>query len=170
MNGKVLVLNQDYSAISICSVSKAFLLVYLEKAEMLESTPFLSLRTVDTVYPFPVVIRLYKYIHLPYRGVILSRQNVFKRDGFRCQYCGDRDDLTLDHVMPKSRGGRTNWDNLITACKKCNSKKGDFTPEEADMPLLSMPFKPTFVMFIRDFSGATEKSWLPFLGAKEAIY
>lgn len=170
MANKVLVLNQDYSAITVCSVSKAFLLVYLNKAEMLQSSSFASLRTISASFPCPIVIRLYKYVHLPYRGVILSRQNVFKRDGFQCQYCGDSDDLTLDHVIPKSRGGKTNWDNLITACKKCNSKKGDFTPDEAKMPLLAFPYKPTFVMFIREFSGNIEKSWLPFLGVKEAIY
>jgi hypothetical protein len=170
MSDKVLVLNQDYSAISICSVSKAFLLVYLNKAEVLECSPSKALRTVNSSFPFPAVIRLYKYVHLPYRGVILTRHNIFKRDRYSCQYCGDRDDLTLDHVMPKSRGGKSNWDNLITACKKCNSRKGDFTPEEADMPLLSMPYKPTFLMFIRDFSSNLEKSWLPFLGTKEAMY
>jgi hypothetical protein len=170
MSNKVLVLNQDYSAISICSVSKAFLLVYLDKAEIIESAPTKSLRTINASFPYPVVIRLYKYVHLPFRGVILSRHNVFKRDGNRCQYCGERDDLTLDHVLPKSRGGKSNWDNLTTACKKCNSRKGDFTPEEADMPLLSNPYKPTFLMFIREFSGEPEKLWIPFLGSKEAIY
>ncbi|MCF0057725.1 HNH endonuclease [Dyadobacter sp. CY356] len=165
--GKVLVLNQDYSALSVCTVPKAFLLVYLNKAELLAESPTHFLRTVRDNYPMPVVIRLNSYIHLPYRGVVMTRHNIFKRDGNRCQYCGTHDHLTLDHVMPKSRGGKTTWDNLATACKRCNSKKGDYTPEEAGMHLRQRPFRPSFLMFIRDFSGFTDAEWLPYLGVKE---
>jgi len=165
--GKVLVLNQDYSALSVCTVPKAFLLVYMKKAEMLAESPSDYLRTVSSKYPSPVVIRLNHYIHLPYRGVVMTRHNIFKRDGNRCQYCGTHDHLTLDHVIPKSRGGKTNWDNLATACKRCNSRKGDHTPEEAGMPLRQRPFRPSFLMFIRDFSGLADAEWLPYLGVKE---
>lgn len=165
--GKVLVLNQDYSALSVCTVPKAFLLVYMNKAEMLAESPSDFLRTVSSKYPSPVVIRLNHYIHLPYRGVVMTRHNIFKRDGNRCQYCGTHDHLTLDHVIPKSRGGKTNWDNLATACKRCNSRKGDHTPEEAGMPLRQRPFRPSFLMFIRDFSGLADAEWLPYLGVKE---
>ena len=98
---------------------------------------------------------------------MLSRQNIFRRDNSSCQYCGKTEDLTLDHVIPKSRGGRTSWDNLTTACKRCNSRKGDLTPEEAQMPLKIKPYKPSFVMFLRDFGGMIEDSWLPFLGKKK---
>ena len=168
--GKVLVLNQDYSALSVCTVPKAFLLVYMKKAEMLAESPNDFLRTVSSEYPSPVVIRLNHYIHLPYRGVVMTRHNIFRRDGNRCQYCGTHDHLTLDHVMPKSRGGKTNWDNLATACKRCNSRKGDHTPEEAGMPLRQRPFRPSFLMFIRNFSGLADAEWLPYLGSKERNY
>jgi DNA-directed RNA polymerase subunit RPC12/RpoP len=107
---------------------------------------------------------------MPYKGVILSRQNIFRRDHNVCQYCGSKDDLTLDHVMPKSRGGRTTWDNLTTACRRCNSKKGDLTPEEANMPLRSKPFKPSFIMFLRDLGGSLESSWIPFLGKRRQYF
>jgi 5-methylcytosine-specific restriction endonuclease McrA len=170
MGRKVLVLNQDYSALSICSVPKAFLLVYLNKAELVAESASFVLRTVDDEYPSPSVIRLHRYVHLPYKGVMLNRQNLFKRDGNRCQYCGTHDDLTLDHVTPKSRGGKTAWDNLITACKRCNSKKGDSTPEEAGMKLHQKPFKPSFLVFLRDFSGSVEECWIPFLSKREKIY
>lgn len=170
MGRKVLVLNQDYSALSICSVPKAFLLVFLNKAELVAESDQYALRTVDTTYPMPTVIRLHRYVHLPYKGVMLTRQNIFKRDNHRCQYCGTTEDLTLDHVIPKSKGGKTNWDNLLTACKRCNSRKGDFTPEEANMKMRQKPFKPSFIVFLRDFSGSIEESWMPFLSKREKAY
>lgn len=163
MGRKVLVLNSDYSALSICSVPKAFLLVYLEKADLIAESPTNKLHTVNAAYPMPSVIRLHKYVHVPYKGVMLSRQNVFRRDGNKCVYCGNRDDLTLDHVYPKSKGGKTNWDNLVTACRRCNSRKGDFSPEEVGLKLPRKPYKPSFIMFLRDFSGSLEESWMPFL-------
>jgi 5-methylcytosine-specific restriction endonuclease McrA len=168
--GKVLVLNQDYSALSVCTVPKAFLLVYMNKAEMLAESPEHFLRTVRDQYPMPLVIRLNRYIHLPYRGVVMTRHNIFKRDQNRCQYCGTNEHLTLDHVIPKSRGGKTTWENLATACKRCNSKKGDQTPEEAGFMLRRKPFRPSFIMFIRDFSGTMDPEWLPYLVSREKSY
>jgi len=170
MGRKVLVLNQDYSALSVCSVPKAFLLVYLDKAELVSHIPDQYLRTVDEKYPMPTVIRLYRYVQVPYKGVMMTRQNIFKRDNHRCVYCGTHEELTLDHVMPRSRGGRTSWDNLTTACKRCNTKKGDFTPEEANMPLRQRPFKPSFIVFLREFSGAADDSWMPYLSKREKIH
>ena len=170
MGRKVLVLNQDYSAFSICSVPKAFLLVYLDKAELVAESEQFMLRTVSAEFPMPTVIRLHRYISLPYKGVMLTRQNIFKRDGHHCQYCGTTEDLTLDHVLPKSRGGKTSWDNLATACKRCNSRKGDYTPEEANLKLRQKPFKPTFLVFLREFSGSLEQSWMPFLTKKEKAF
>lgn len=167
MGRKVLVLNQDYTALAVCSIPKAFLLVYLNKADLVAESENEQLHSISQAFPMPSVIRLHKYIYMPYKGVILSRQNIFRRDHNVCQYCGSKDDLTLDHVMPKSRGGRTTWDNLTTACRRCNSKKGDLTPEEANMPLKSKPFKPSFIMFLRDLGGSLESSWIPFLGKRE---
>ncbi len=160
---RVLVLNQDYSPISVCSAERAFLLIHLEKAELVHEDESLQMRTVNMTYPTPSVIRLQDYIYVPFKSVMLSRQNVFKRDGHECMYCGSKKDLTLDHVLPKSRGGKSTWDNLATACKKCNSIKGNKTPEEAEMPLAQQPFKPSYVMFVRNFSGFTSKEWLQYL-------
>ena len=106
MSAKVLVLNQDYQAITVCSVQRAFVLVYLEKAEMVADLKERELASVNSAFSFPSIIRLYRFVHLPYRKVALSRHNVYKRDGYRCVYCGSRDNLTLDHVLPKSRGGK----------------------------------------------------------------
>jgi 5-methylcytosine-specific restriction endonuclease McrA len=169
MGRKVLVLNQDYSAITVCTVPKAFLLVYLNKAEMVAEVESAALRTVSSRYPMPSIIRLHSYVHIPYRnGVVLNRQNLFKRDGNQCQYCGSSKDLTLDHVMPRSRAGKSSWDNLVTACKSCNSRKGDYTPEEANMPMRNRPFKPSFVMFLRDFSDKVSEDWMLYLGTRNS--
>lgn len=167
MGQKVLILNQDFSAFSVCSVQKAFLLVYLEKAELISENQHYSLRTINQAFAMPSVIRLHKYVSLPYRsGVVLSRQNIFKRDGHTCQYCGSTKDLTLDHVMPRSRGGKSTWDNLITACKTCNNRKGDNTPDEVQMRLRQKPFKPSFLMFLRDFNGKISEDWKLYLGKR----
>jgi 5-methylcytosine-specific restriction endonuclease McrA len=167
MGRKVLVLNADYRALTVCSVSKAFLLVYMNKAEVVRKVENEFLRSVTQLLVMPSVIRLFSYVSVPYKGVMLSRQNIFRRDGHRCLYCGSREDLTLDHVLPRSRGGKTSWQNLATACKRCNSKKGDFTPEEANMRLPYQPFKPSFVVFLKEFAGKNNDHWTPFLQGKD---
>ena len=163
MGRQVLILNADYSAISICTVPRAFLLVYLNKAEMVSASDTAVLRSVSASFSLPTIIRLNQYVNVPYKSIVLNRQNIFKRDKHQCQYCGKRKELTLDHVLPKSRGGKTSWDNLVSACKSCNSKKGNHLPEEAGMPLSQAPYRPTFVMFVRDFSGTVDGTWLPYL-------
>ncbi|MGW8124018.1 HNH endonuclease [Roseivirga echinicomitans] len=160
---RVLVLNQDFSPLTVCSVERAFLLLFLCKADMVHDAPGKVLRTVSTQFPMPSVIRLQKYIYSPFKSVVLSRQNIFKRDGQKCQYCGSPKRLTLDHVMPKSRGGKSTWQNLVTACHNCNSNKGDKTPEEAGMRISNKPFKPSYIMFVRNFSGFTSEQWLKYL-------
>ena len=160
---RVLVLNQDFSPLSVCSAERAFLLLYLQKAELVHDDPETKMRSIDSDYPMPSVIRLQKYIFIPFKSVILTRQNVFKRDRQKCQYCGKNKDLTIDHVLPKSRGGKSTWTNLVAACQRCNSIKGDKTPEEAEMPLASKPFKPSYIMFVRNFSGFTSEEWLKYL-------
>ncbi len=163
MNRTVLLLNQDYSPLAICSMERAFLLVFLNKAELLTEVENDVLHTVDKSFPMPAVIRLYKYIHIPYRGVVLTRQNIFRRDRFSCQYCGTNKILTLDHVIPRSKGGKTSWGNLVTACRRCNTNKGDRSPEASGLKLQKKPLKPTYLMFLRDYSGTLRKEWQPFL-------
>jgi 5-methylcytosine-specific restriction endonuclease McrA len=139
----------------------------MNKAEVVRKVENEFLRSVTQLLAMPSVIRLFSYVSVPYKGVMLSRQNIFRRDGQKCLYCGSREDLTLDHVLPRSRGGKTSWQNLVTACKRCNSKKGDFTPEEANMRLPYAPFKPSFVVFLKEFAGTNNDHWSPFLQGKE---
>jgi len=159
----VLVLNQDYQAIGICSVERAFVLVLLKKAELLSDNPNRRLKSIQQDFRFPSIIRLQRYVNIPYKRVNLSRHNIFKRDRNRCVYCGSKDALTIDHVLPKSMGGRDSWENLVTACQKCNAKKGNMTPEEAGMNMRHQPFRPSFVMFLSNFAGEVREDWKPYL-------
>ncbi len=153
MNNRVLVLNQDFSPLMVCSVQRAFILVYLNKSELVRPANGHRLHTVTHSFAMPSVIRLNRYVRAPYKGVNLTRQNIFRRDNNECQYCGTRKDLTLDHVLPSSKGGQHSWLNLVTACKRCNAKKGNYTPDEAGMQLLRKPYKPSYALFLRDNSG-----------------
>lgn len=157
-------LNQSYEPLSICNIKKAFLLLYLGKAELIINDDRKSIRTIRRNYPWPSVIRIAKYINLPYKRVVLTRRNILRRDGYKCAYCGRGDlPLTVDHIIPKARGGDDNWENLISACTNCNNKKGDRTPEEARMPLGIRPFKPNHVMFIKNVVGKLDDKWKPYL-------
>lgn len=165
LSGHVLVLNQDYQALSVCSVERAMVLVFLQKAEMVADRDDRVIRSARTQHPWPTVVRLKRYIRVPYRKVLLTRRNVLRRDNHTCQYCGSRELLTLDHVMPRSRGGRDAWDNLVAACTPCNNRKGSKTPEEARMPLARRPFRPSHVMYMRDLVDTLEDTWKPYLYA-----
>ncbi len=163
MKGHVLVLNQDYSALTICSVQRAVVLVLLRKAELVEAHPERFVRSPSARFPWPSIVRLKMYARVPYKRILLSRKNILRRDRFRCQYCGSRDRLTVDHVLPKSRGGLDTWENLVAACTVCNNRKGNHTPEEARMRLRRKPFRPSHVMFIRDLIGTVDETWKPYL-------
>ncbi len=164
-SGHVLVLNQDYRALAVCNVERAFVLVLLHKAELVAARADRALRSSRGAYPWPSVVRLKGYVHVPYRRILLTRRNVLRRDGNRCQYCGARERLTLDHVLPRSRKGPDAWENLVAACVPCNNRKGNRTPEEAGMRLRRPPFRPSHVMFLRDFLGTLDDAWRPYLYA-----
>ena len=163
MTGHVLLLNQDYSALTVCNVQRAVILILMRKADLVESLPDQFVRSPSTRVPWPSIIRLKAYVTVPYKRVMLSRKNILRRDKQTCQYCGSSRHLTVDHVVPKSRGGRDTWENLVAACITCNNRKGDHTPEEARMPLQRRPFRPSYVMFIRDYVGSMQEAWKPYL-------
>lgn len=142
MDSSVLVLNQDYEPLNVCSVRRALVLVLRGRAEVIEIGKGV-LRTASRLVQLPSVIRLVHYIRRPRPKVRLSRREVFARDGWTCMYCGRVGvDLTLDHVVPRHRGGGHTWDNLVAACKACNHRKAGRTPEEAKMRLFQAPFEP----------------------------
>jgi 5-methylcytosine-specific restriction endonuclease McrA len=163
LNANVLILNQDYQPISVCNVKRSLMLIFLEKAEILHDRPDRKVRTAISEYMFPSVIRLRRYARVPFKSVVLTRKNIMKRDGYRCQYCGSASDLTIDHVLPRSRNGKDTWENLVTACNKCNHRKGNRTPKESGMPLFREPFRPNHIIFLRDYMGRVDELWKPYL-------
>ncbi|AFZ37744.1 HNH endonuclease [Stanieria cyanosphaera PCC 7437] len=137
--GKVLVLNASYEPLNITSWRRAVVLLIKGKAEQLEHNG----RFLYADVPLPTVIRLRYYVRVPYKEIPLTRRNVLERDRHTCQYCRAKNEqLTLDHVIPRSRGGGDTWENLVAACVRCNVKKGSRTPKEANMSLLTQPRRP----------------------------
>lgn len=160
----VLVLNQNYEAISVCSVHRAFILLYLNKAELVDVVEGAYIRSPNKDYEKPSIIRLAKYVKVPYQKVSLTRTNIFRRDGNVCAYCGSSRNLTIDHIIPKSRGGKDCWENLVTACSFCNSKKGNLTLEESGLTLNKKPYRPSHIVFLRETSGnSIYECWKPYL-------
>lgn len=156
-------LNQNYEPLSVCNVKKAIMLLFLRKAELIEASSGKVIRSVSLSMPFPSVVRLSAFVRVPYKKIILSRKNILRRDNHRCQYCGSTVNLTIDHIIPKSKGGDETWENLITACIKCNNKKGDRSPEDSRMVLRTKPKKPSHITFIKNFAGDVEDDWKPYL-------
>ncbi len=150
MSRSVLVLNATFEPLSLVSVRRAVVLLLREKAELVETTERM-LHSSTRSLPEPLVIRLTRYVRLPHRSVPATRTAVMLRDAYTCQYCSEmpgRPDLTVDHVVPRSRGGKHEWENLVTACKVCNHKKGSMLPEEAGMRLRRKPFEPSYVALV----------------------
>ena len=144
----VLVLNATYEPLNVVSVRRAVLLLLKEKAEIIEAAEAWW-RSERLALQVPLVIRLVYYVRIPRRfGLPLSRRTVLARDHYTCQFCGaqlGKANLTIDHILPRSRGGETHWKNVATACGPCNRRKGNRTPEEAHMPLRRPPRRPRYL-------------------------
>jgi 5-methylcytosine-specific restriction endonuclease McrA len=144
----VLVLNATYEPLNVVSVRRAVVLLLKEKAEIVEAAGA-WLRSERARLPIPLVIRLVYYVRIPRRfSLPVSRRTVMARDHYACQYCGTQPGkahLTIDHVLPRSRGGETRWENVVTACGSCNRRKGNRTPDEARMPLPRQPGRPQYL-------------------------
>ncbi|MCC7103778.1 MAG: HNH endonuclease [Chloroflexi bacterium] len=158
----VLVLNQNYEPLNICNARRALVLVDGGKAEVIEHGSG-EIRSPSTAFKRPSVIRMVYLIKRPRPKVRLTRREIFIRDGFTCQYCGVKTrDLTLDHVVPRHRGGKHTWDNLVSACRACNHRKGGKRLEDTKFTLLRQPFEPkanSFYLFGQylDENGAWQK-------------
>jgi 5-methylcytosine-specific restriction endonuclease McrA len=144
---QVLLLNQSYEPISVINWKRAVTLLTLGKIEVVEEYNE-DIRSMYLVIKAPAVVRLLKSFRRPRKRVKFNRQNILARDRWKCQFCGQKfpsKELTYDHVLPKSRGGKTIWENIVTACESCNLKKGGKTPQEANMKLKKRPTRPDWV-------------------------
>jgi 5-methylcytosine-specific restriction endonuclease McrA len=162
-----LLLNATYEPLRVISWKKAITLVTMGKVEVIEEYDR-EVRSVSFTIRLPSIIRLIRYVRRKKSGVKFSRQNIYARDKNQCQYCGRKlssEELTYDHLIPKSRGGKTEWTNIVTCCMDCNRKKGGRTPEDAQMGLLRKPEKPEWLPILRitiNIKNAPE-SWLDYL-------
>jgi 5-methylcytosine-specific restriction endonuclease McrA len=164
LNGSVLVLNQNYEPLNISTTNRAICLVYMRKAELIVSHEDRPYRSETLVFPRPSVVKLSRYIRVKRREIPLTKRNVLRRDNYRCQYCGTKDGtMTLDHVIPKRLGGGDAWDNLVCACSKCNNKKGDRLPDQADLTLLKRPKGPNYFAFLLNGQKLPDERWRPYL-------
>lgn len=165
---QVLVLNTTYEPINTCSTKRAVVLLLKGKAEILEGGSEM-IRAARMALTQPLVIRLRNYAKVPRaERRRLSRRAVLARDGYRCQYCGGTRHLTLDHVIPRSRGGSTTWENVVTSCAPCNTRKGASLPHEIGMVLLRAPRPPALSDFLATSPHAVPASWMPYLQAAVA--
>ena len=164
INFPVLVLNQSYEPLTICRARRAVVLLYHGKAEMLENGVGF-IHTVSDTFPLPSVIKLAYMIKRPYRQRKLTRFEVFNRDRYTCQYCGkETKQLTLDHVIPRYRGGQHTWENVVSACVPCNRRKAGRTPQEAGMSLIHPPYQPKgHAFFIPCHYRQVKSEWQKYL-------
>jgi 5-methylcytosine-specific restriction endonuclease McrA len=162
--GRVLVLNATYEPINVCTVRRATVLLLKEKAEMIEIGTH-ELHWARGSMTRPVVIRLVSYVRIPRDSHKrkITRRAVFARDGWQCQYCGARTSLTVDHVIPRSKGGGSDWENIVASCAPCNRRKGDRLPHQIGMHPKTTPRMPSPNVFIQLASPTIPSTWKQYL-------
>ena len=162
----MLVLNATYEPINVCTVRRAVVLLLKDKAEVIEHSEW-ELHSATRTMARPVVIRLVSYVRIPrdtHRRKI-TRRAVFARDNWTCQYCGARSNLTVDHVIPRSKGGGSSWDNIVASCAPCNRRKGDALLRQVGMRLAKQPRTPPATVFIHVASPTIPVAWQQYLAA-----
>jgi 5-methylcytosine-specific restriction endonuclease McrA len=167
LTAAILVLDVEYRPLCIQTWKKTFKSFFKGKVEVVEYSRDKTVSSERATYQVPSVVRLVKHFKRDKIRIKFSRLNIYTRDGFRCQYCGENgmtEDLTFDHVFPRSRGGKTCWENIVTACISCNSMKANQTPEEAGMRLLSKPKKPFFLpaVMVKLTDNKIPAEWQPY--------
>ena len=163
--GRVLVLNASYEPINVCTVRRATVLLLKERAEVLEQAEW-HLHAESLTLPHPVVIRLTAYVRIPRDAHArkITRRAVFARDHWSCQYCGsERSTLTVDHVIPRSKGGSSAWDNIVTCCAPCNRRKGDRLPHQVGMHPRNKPAPPSPTVFVYVATPRIPPAWQQYL-------
>ena len=163
LNRAVLVLNSNYSPMMICTAKRAICMNFLNKIEILANYNE-TVKSPSLLIDLPSVIKIKDYVRYDNLSVDLSRKNVIERDNHICQYCGaSKIPLTIDHVIPKARGGADKWENLVTACRPCNQKKSDRSLAEVNMVLHKKPKRPYRLHYFKRFVKENQKEWKPYL-------
>ncbi len=165
--GRVLVLNASYEPINVCTVRRAAVLLLKQRADLVERSP-LSLHAEHVTLPRPLVIRLNVYVRVPHdaHSRKITRRAIFARDHWTCQYCGtSKSSLTVDHVIPRSKGGPSSWDNIVACCAPCNRRKGDRLPRQAGMEPRQKPRVPSPTIFVHVATPRVPQAWEPYLAA-----
>lgn len=148
MGHEVLLLNANYEPLNVCTMRRAMALMLLGKAEAIHMRD-LPLQTVRGGHHAPSVLKMRYVVRRPMPQLRLSRHSILARDNYTCQYCGAKGrELTIDHVVPRWVGGGQAWDNLVACCRRCNLKKGDKTPQQANMKLMKRPKRPHFIPYL----------------------
>lgn len=161
----VLLLNANYEPLNVCNLRRAVSLVLLGKAEVIEDAGR-EFTTPSGNFQMPSVVRMVYQVRRPIPRLRLSRHSILARDNYTCQYCGTTRDLTLDHVVPRWAGGPHTWENLVACCRKCNLKKGDKTPQQANMKLRKQPRQPHYVPYLslqKYMSAVERQEWSLYL-------
>jgi len=164
---RVLVLNASYEPINVCTVRRAAVLILKDRAEILEHADR-ALHAEKLTLPRPAVIRLINYVRIPRDAHArrITRRAVFARDRWTCQYCGTvRSTLTVDHVIPRSKGGPSSWDNIVASCAPCNRRKGDRLPAQIDMHPRQRPRAPSATIFVHVATPSIPPMWEQYLAA-----
>ena len=166
---RVLLLNYSYEPVMVVSIKKAIILYVLDKVDILEKSEN-QIRSLYLSIPIPYVIKLKKFLYVKPRKLALTRNNIIKRDDGTCQYCGLKpSSVTIDHIVPKNKGGKDSWDNLVAACKKCNMYKGNQLLNEINMKLLKRPAKPSYLFHLQKYKDR-HPTWDPYLYLKKGAY
>jgi 5-methylcytosine-specific restriction endonuclease McrA len=162
-SSRALVLNASLEPLGVVSSRRALLLVLATKAEVVHTTGR-TYHSERADLPEPSVVRLARYIRVPHdRAVAVNRRTVFARDGHRCQYCGGAAE-SIDHVLPRSRGGAHVWENVVAACRRCNTRKEDHLPNEAGLVLRTQPVAPRHRVWLLAMLGGARAEWAPYIG------
>ena len=165
---RALVLNASYEPLCVVASRRALILLITDKAELLERTD-MEFRSPSITLPEPSVVRLWSYIKMPFQArVALNRRAVFARDGHRCQYCGKPAE-NIDHVVPRSRGGTHSWDNVVAACRPCNTRKEDRLLHEIGFKLVKAPAPPRERIWVLAATGHLRPDWEPYLGGEPSL-
>ena len=166
LNQKVLLLNQSYQPLMTLGAKRAIILSFTEKVEVLERYAD-EVRSINLSIFIPSVIRLKDYVRFNKKRIPLSRKNILKRDNYICQYCNSKSHfMTIDHIIPKDKGGRDLWENLVAACVPCNTKKGNKLLKDMDIKLSKKPKAPSFLFNIQKELSNSQNSWKPYLFMK----